>query len=65
MQYYYFNLHKDYDLTFEKNKIVSSAINNTAKRAFEPFEIYLQNAITALEKKQNIKHRGASKFLWT
>jgi superfamily I DNA and/or RNA helicase len=55
MQYYYFNLPKDYDLTFEKNKIVSSAINNTARRAFEPFETYLQNAITALEKKQNIK----------
>lgn len=55
MQFYYFNLPKDYDLTFEKNKIVSSAINNTARRAFEPFETYLQNAITALEKKQNIK----------
>lgn len=55
MQYYYFNLPKDYDLTFEKNKIVSSAINNTARRAFEPFETYLQNAITALEKKENIK----------
>lgn len=55
MQYYYFNLPKDYDLTFEKNKIVSSTISNTARRAFEPFETYLQNAITALEKKENIK----------
>lgn len=55
MQYYYLNLPKDYDLTFEKNKTVSSAINFTARRAFEPFETYLQNAITALEKKQNIK----------
>ncbi|HOJ66650.1 MAG TPA: AAA domain-containing protein [Paludibacteraceae bacterium] len=55
MQFYYFNLLKDHELHFEKNKIVSSAIINTARRALEPFEMYLQNAITALEKKQNIK----------
>jgi DNA polymerase III delta prime subunit len=55
MQYYYFNLPKDYDLTFEKKKIVSAAIITTSRRAFEPFETYLKNAITALEKKENIK----------
>jgi superfamily I DNA and/or RNA helicase len=52
---YYFNLPKEWDLSFEKNKIVSSAISNTARRAFEPFETYLKNAVAALEKKQNIK----------
>ena len=52
---YYFNLPKDWELTHEKNLMVSKAIKDTARRAFEPFESYLRNAITALEKKENIK----------
>jgi len=55
MQYYYFNLPKEKELDINTNLRVSEGIRNTARRAFEPFETYLQNAITALEKKQNIK----------
>lgn len=55
MQHYYFKLPKERELNFEKNKSVSNAIMQTARRAFEPFETYLQNAITALDKKENIK----------
>lgn len=55
MQHYYFNLPKDKDLDIATNKRVSEAICRTARRAFEPFETYLQNVITALEKKENIK----------
>ncbi|MEZ4935962.1 MAG: hypothetical protein R2799_00050 [Crocinitomicaceae bacterium] len=52
---YYFNLPKDIDRDFERNLRASFAIQRTAKAAFEPFEGYLQNAIAALEKKENIK----------
>lgn len=52
---YYYNLPKDWELTHEKNSVVSIAIKETARRAFEPFETYLRNAISALEKKENIK----------
>jgi superfamily I DNA and/or RNA helicase len=55
MQFYYFNLPKEKELDINTNLRVSEGIRNTARRAFEPFETYLQNAITALEKKQNIK----------
>ena len=55
MQHYYFNLPKDKELDINTNLSISEGIRNTARRAFEPFEFYLQNAITALEKKQNIK----------
>ncbi len=55
MQYYYFNLPKEKELDFNTNIRVSEGIRNTARRAFEPFETYLQNAIKALEKKENIK----------
>ena len=55
MLHYYFNLPKDYELSFEKNIEVSKAIKRTASTAFEPFELYLRNAINALEKKENIK----------
>lgn len=55
MQYYYFNLPKEKELDINTNYSVSEGIRNTARRAFEPFETYLQNAITALEKKENIK----------
>lgn len=55
MQYYYFNLPKDRERDFNGNIKTSYAIMQTARRAFEPFETYLQNAITALEEKQDIK----------
>jgi hypothetical protein len=55
MQFYYFNLPKERELDINTNYRVSEGIRNTARRAFEPFETYLQNAITALEKKENIK----------
>jgi superfamily I DNA and/or RNA helicase/citrate lyase gamma subunit len=55
MQFYYFNLPKEKELDIDTNLRVSEGIRNTARRAFEPFETYLQNAIAALEKKQNIK----------
>ncbi|MEI8202836.1 MAG: AAA domain-containing protein [Bacteroidota bacterium] len=46
---------KEWELSFEKNIEVSRAIKRTAATAFEPFELYLRNAINALEKKENIK----------
>jgi superfamily I DNA and/or RNA helicase len=52
---YYYNLPKDWELTHGKNLVVSKAIKDTARRAFEPFESYLRNAIATLEKKENIK----------
>lgn len=52
---YYFNLPKDRERDFQRNLEASSAIQKTAKLAFEPFEVYLKNAIAALEKKENIK----------
>lgn len=52
---YFYNLPKDWELTHEKNLVVSKAIKETARRAFEPFVSYLNNAIAALEKKENIK----------
>lgn len=55
MQYYYFNLPKGKKFDIKTNLSVSEGIRNTARRAFDPFETYLQNAIIASEKKQNIK----------
>lgn len=52
---YYFNLPKDRKRDFQENINASYAIQKTAKTAFEPFEVYLKNAIDALEKKENIK----------
>ncbi len=52
---YFYNLPKDWELTHDKNLVVSKAIKETARRAFEPFVSYLNNAISALEKKENIK----------
>lgn len=52
---YYFNLPKDRERDFQGNLSASYAIQKTAKTAFEPFEVYLKNAIAALEKKENIK----------
>lgn len=52
---YYFNLPKDRERDFRGNLGASYAIQKTAKAAFEPFEVYLKNAIAALEKKENIK----------
>jgi hypothetical protein len=52
---YYFNLPKDRERDFQGNLGASYAIQKTAKTAFEPFEVYLKNAIAALEKKENIK----------
>lgn len=52
---YYFNLPKDRERDFQGNLGASYAIQKTAKTAFEPFEVYLRNAISALEKKENIK----------
>jgi hypothetical protein len=54
---YYFNLPKDRERDFQGNLGASYAIQKTAKAAFEPFEVYLKNAIAALEKKENIKAR--------
>lgn len=55
MLFYFYNLPKDWELTHDKNLVVSKAIKETARRAFEPFVSYLNNAISALEKKENIK----------
>lgn len=55
MQYYYFNLPKDIEHDFQGNLKASYDIQISARRAFEPFETFLRNAITALEKKENIK----------
>jgi superfamily I DNA and/or RNA helicase len=55
MLHYYFNLPKESKLDAIKNLRVSEGILDDARRAFEPFETYLQNSITAIEKKQNIK----------
>ncbi len=55
MLFYFYNLPKDWELTYETNSVVSKAIKETARISLEPFETYLQNAITALEKKENIK----------
>ncbi|MEZ4776102.1 MAG: AAA domain-containing protein [Bacteroidia bacterium] len=52
---YYFNLPKDRERDFDGNLRASYAIKKTAKAAFEPFEDYLENAITSLKKKENIK----------
>lgn len=52
---YFYNLPKDWELTHDKNLVVSKAIKETARRAFEPFVSYLNNAISSLEKKENIK----------
>lgn len=52
---YFYNLPKDWELSHDKNLVVSKAIKETARRAFEPFVSYLNNAISALEKKENIK----------
>lgn len=52
---YYFNLPKDRKRDFQGNLNASYAIQRTAKTAFEPFEVYLKNAIATLEKKENIK----------
>lgn len=52
---YYLNLPKDRERDFQGNLSASYAIQKTAKTAFEPFEVYLKNAIAALEKKENIK----------
>ncbi|MCC5946794.1 MAG: AAA family ATPase [Bernardetiaceae bacterium] len=55
MIHYFLNLPKDYDLTFDKNIVVSKAIMHTAKNAFSPFYQYLQTSIKALERKEEIK----------
>jgi hypothetical protein len=47
---YYFNLPKDRERDFQGNLSASYAIQKTAKTAFEPFEVYLKNAIAALCK---------------
>lgn len=52
---YYFNLPKDRERDFQGNLSASFAIQKTAKAAFGPFEVFLKNAISALEKKENIK----------
>jgi superfamily I DNA and/or RNA helicase len=55
MIHYFYNLPKDYDLTFDKNIGVSKAIMHTAKNAFEPFSEYLNTSIKALDRKEDIK----------
>lgn len=55
MLHYYFNLPKDYELSFDKNKSVSKGIYFSAKKALDPFDTYLQNVIKSLEQKENIK----------
>jgi DNA polymerase III delta prime subunit len=52
---YYLNLPKEKELDFNKNINVSVAIQKTARRAFEPFESYLTNAIRVLKKKDDVK----------
>ncbi|MDP8172301.1 AAA domain-containing protein [Pasteurella skyensis] len=55
MQHYYLNLPKNGKLPLETNLKVSDGIRYTAQRAFEPFEHYLNKAITNLEIKSEIK----------
>ncbi|GHU30676.1 hypothetical protein FACS1894172_04350 [Spirochaetia bacterium] len=55
MLHYYLNLSKGSALDFDTNKIVSEAVMGTARKAFEPFETYLQNVIKTLESKEDIQ----------
>jgi len=55
MLHYFTQLPKDYDLTSEENIRVSKAIMYTAQNAFTPFYQYLDTAIKAFDKKEDIK----------
>lgn len=52
MQYYYLNLQKDKDLSFETNVKISDGIRYTANEVFSNFENYLKNVLRSLENKE-------------
>ena len=56
MRYYYTNLPKEWsDIPLKNNVAISTAIQKTAEDAFTPFQMYLNNAITNLKKKDDVK----------
>jgi len=57
MLHYYLNLPKDRPLDFETNMGVSNGIMQTARRAFEPFQRYLQTVIRTMENKEAVQAR--------